>query len=68
MHFFALIFIVFLVFSKGVLGSKTLDMTSEGFEDMFDGNFADTWANKFPLILMAGRVTGKAYERGPPSA
>jgi hypothetical protein len=33
-------------------------MTSEGLGDMFEGDSADTWARKFPLVLKGGRVEG----------
>ena len=33
-------------FEKMSLGSETLDMTSEGLEEMFEGDFADTCAKK----------------------
>ena len=35
-------------------GFKTLDMTSEGFGKMFEGDYADTGAGKFPLVSMGG--------------
>ena len=46
-------------------------MTSEGLGEMFEGDSADTYARKFPLMLMGGRANGPASaygERGPPSA
>ena len=45
-------------------------MTSEGLREMFEGNFADTCAEKFPLMLMGGRAIGQACadgDRGPTS-
>ena len=33
-------------------------MTSEGLEEMFEGNFADMCANKIPFIAMGGRAEG----------
>ena len=42
------------VFSKVVLGSKTLDMTFEGLGEMFEGNFADMCAEIFSIIMMGG--------------
>ena len=44
------------MFQKRSEGSKTLDMTSEGLWEMFEGDFADTCAEKFLLMLMGGRV------------
>ena len=35
-------------------------MTSEGLGEMFEGDFADTLAGKFPLVLMGGRAEGVA--------
>ena len=34
------------------MSSETSDMTSEGFGEMFEGDFADTCADKFPLVSM----------------
>jgi hypothetical protein len=42
-------------FQKFSYGSLTLDMISEGFGEIFEGDFADTCANKIPLTLMAGQ-------------
>ena len=39
---------------------RTLDMTSEGLGEMFEGDSADMWAGKFPLVLMGGRAEGLA--------
>ena len=58
-------------FEKSSKGSKTSDMTSEGFGEVFEGDSADTCAGKFPLVLMGGRANSQACadgERGPPSA
>ena len=47
-----------------------MDTTSEGLGEMFEGDFADTCANKFPLVLMGAeqRVErAQTQERGPPS-
>ena len=44
-------------------------MTSEGLGEMFEGDSADMYAEKFPLMLMGGRANGQACadgERGPP--
>ena len=44
-------------------------MTSEGLEEMFEGDFADTFADKFSPMLMGGRANGQACadgEQGPP--
>ena len=35
-------------------------MTSEGLGEMFEGDSADMCADKFPLVLMGGRVEGLA--------
>ena len=46
-------------------------MTSEGLGEMFEGDSADTYAGKFPLVSMGGRADRQACadgERGPPSA
>ena len=46
-------------------------MTSEGLGEMFEGDYADTCAGKFPLVLMVAkrRVScAQTRERGPPSA
>ena len=46
-------------------------MTSEGLGEMFEGDSADTFAGKFPLVSMGGRADRQACadgERGPPSA
>ena len=58
-------------FEKLSKGSKTSDMSSEGLGEVFEGDSADMWAGKFPLLSMGGRANGKAPadgERGPPSA
>jgi hypothetical protein len=58
-------------FEKFSKGTKTLDMTSEGLGEVFEGDSADTCGGKFPLLSMGGRVNGQACadgERGPPSA
>jgi hypothetical protein len=58
-------------FEKLSNGSKTLDMTSGGLGEVFEGDSADTCARKFPLVSMGGRANGQACadgERGPPSA
>ena len=38
--------------------SETLDMSSKQLGEMFEGDFADTCARKFPLMLMWGQVEG----------
>ena len=46
-------------------------MTSEGLGEMFEGDFADMCAGKFPLVSMGGRAEGltcETREQGPPSA
>ena len=35
-------------------GSKTLDVTSEGLGDMFEGSFAGMSGEKIPLVSMGG--------------
>jgi hypothetical protein len=35
-------------------------MTSEELRDMFEGDFADMSARKFPIVLMGGRTEGLA--------
>ena len=35
-------------------------MTSEGLGEMFEGDSADTFAGKFPLVSMGGRAEGLA--------
>ena len=35
-------------------------MTSEGLGEMFEGDYADTSAGKFPLMSMGGRAEGLA--------
>ena len=41
-------------FQKLSYGSETSDMTSEGLGEMFEGDSADMYAGKFPLMLMRG--------------
>ena len=51
-------------------GSDTLDMTSVGFGEMFEGDSSDMCAGKFSLISMGGRANGQVCadgEGGPPS-
>ena len=50
-------------FLKLLYGSETLHITSHRLGEMFEGDFVDTWANKFLLMLL---VTGSAHTR--PSA
>ena len=48
-----------------------MDMTSEGFGELFEGDFGDTCAAKFLLMLMGVRENDQAcadVEQGPPSA
>ena len=35
-------------------------MTSEGLGEMFEGDSADKWAEKFPLMSIGGRAEGLA--------
>ena len=35
-------------------------MTSEGMGEMFEGDSADMFAGKFPLVFMGGRAEGLA--------
>jgi hypothetical protein len=37
-------------FQKLSYGNKTSDMTSEGLGEMFEGNFAEIFGNKFLLV------------------
>ena len=37
-------------------GSETLDMTSNGLGEMFDGDFADTCGEKFLILSREGRA------------
>ena len=39
---------------------KTLDITSEGLGEMFDGDSANTLTGIFPLVSMGGRAEGQA--------
>ena len=58
-------------FQKLSYGSETLDMTSEGLGEMFEGDSADTCTGKFPLTSLGSerRVSrAQTRERGPPSA
>ena len=41
-------------------GSETLCMTSEGLGELFEGDFADTCAEKIPLVSMGARAEGLA--------
>ena len=43
-----------------VKGLETLDMTSEGLVEMFEGDSADMCAGKFLLVSMGGRAEGLA--------
>ena len=46
-------------------------MTSEGLGEMFEGDFADTCAENFPMVSMGAeqRVErAQTRERGPPAA
>ena len=52
----------FFLLQKLSLGSESLDMTSEGLGEMFEGDSADTCAGKFPLVSMGGRVNGQVSE------
>ena len=36
-------------------------MTSEGLEEMFEGDSADMCAGKFPLVSVGGRTEGLAH-------
>ena len=36
------------------------DMTYEGLGEMFEGDYADTYAGKFTLVSMGGRAEGLA--------
>jgi hypothetical protein len=46
-------------------------MTSDGLGEIFEGDTADMYAGKFPLMLMGGRANGQVCpdgDQGPPSA
>ena len=48
-----------------------MDKTSAELGEMFEGDFADTCVEKFPLMLMGGGGNGQSCadgELGPPSA
>jgi hypothetical protein len=58
-------------FQKLSYVSETLDMTSAGLGEMFEGDSSDIFAEKFPLMLMGveRRVScPQTRELGPPSA
>ena len=58
-------------FQKSSRDSETSDTTSEGLGETFEGDSADTWTRKFPLMSMGGQANSQACadgERGPPSA
>jgi hypothetical protein len=38
-------------------------MTSEGLDEMFEGDFPNMWADKFTLMLMGGRATPSSLLR-----
>jgi hypothetical protein len=42
-------------FEKSSKGSETSDMISEGLEEMFEGDLADMFTEKFPRMLMVKR-------------
>ena len=48
---------------KGEFGGKSLDMTSEGWGEMFEGDFADTCAEKIQLVSMGGQVNSSSLSR-----
>ena len=39
-------------------------MTSEGLGEIFEGDSADMYAGKFPLMLIGGRANGQACADG----
>ena len=46
-----------------------MDISSEGLGEMIEGDSADMFAGKFPLMLMGGGANGQVCadsERGPP--
>ena len=45
-----------------------LGIISEGFGDVFEGDFADMGTNKFPLMSMGGRAEGLAARECGPSS
>ena len=48
------------LYSTGSFSSNTSDMTSEVLGEMFEGDSAYTFAGKFLLMSMGGRVEGLA--------
>ena len=61
----------FLAKIGGILGSKTLHMNSERLGEIFEGDFADTYDNRFTLVLRGDEQPRHAYvcgDQGPPSA
>ena len=45
------------------LGSETSGMTFDGLGEMFEGDFADTYAEKFPFMLMGGTKKQSSVRR-----
>ena len=59
------------VFSNVVIQFQPLDMTTEGLWELFEGDFADTYARKSPIVLMRDEITRQEctdVEQGPPWA
>ena len=54
-----------------IIGFQTFIMTFEGLGEMYEGDSTDSFAEKYPLVLMGGgkrRVPRtQTRERGPPS-
>ena len=52
-------------FQKKFYGSKTLDLTSEGYGDIFEGDFTDICAELLLLVSKGGRVDPSSmHKRG----
>ena len=54
-------------FQKLSYGSETLDMTSEDLGDVFEGDFADTCAEYFLLVLLGGQADPQTDSEDPHS-
>ena len=51
-------------FQKLSSGSETLDMTSGGLGEMFEGDSADKCGKKIPLMSLGGRAEGLVRRPG----
>ena len=52
------------IIKKLTYGSETLHMCSKGLVDVFEDYFADTCAEKFPLMSMGGQAECLARKPG----